>query len=61
MGSALIVPDPRNGPVPVGWFEDVAMPVLAEIDTWEGLDDAESQLVAVKSFVECYDGDATGI
>ena len=54
----ILIPDPRSGPVPVGWFEDVAMPALAEINTWRELDDVESQLVAVKSFVECYDGDA---
>ena len=58
MTTALVVPDPRNSPVPVGWFEDVAMPALASIETWEGLDEAEGSLRAVVSFVECYDGDA---
>ena len=31
--------DPRTQPVPVGWWEDVALPVIVQADTFEHLED----------------------
>ena len=44
MSLALVVPDPRESPVPVGWCEDVALPALDSATTQEELDEVEGQL-----------------
>lgn len=54
---ALAVPDPRLGIVPVGWWSDVAAPVIDAADTWEALDEFEAVIVAVANYVEALHGD----
>ena len=57
--STLAIPDPRKQPVPVGWFQDTAAPTLAEIEAWDDLDEIESRLRAITSYIDSFDGDAT--
>lgn len=54
--TELVIPDPRLQPVPPGWFESFA-PVAARL-SWEELDEAEGQLLALVAFIESYNGDA---
>jgi len=54
--NALIVPDPRQQPVPKGWAADVAAPLI-EAATWDELDEAEAQLMGMASYIESFDGD----
>jgi hypothetical protein len=52
MIEALVVPDPSTTPVPVGWWEDVAEPIVMAAKSWDALDDLESQLLPAISFLE---------
>lgn len=51
INGRLIVPDARDAPVPRGWFERVALPVIENAD-WEALDEMESSLKALASYIE---------
>lgn len=55
--AQLIVPDVRNENLPIGWAEG-ALPILQEAD-WEELDDYESRLLGMVSYIESLGGDAT--
>jgi site-specific DNA-methyltransferase (adenine-specific) len=55
--SELVVPDARFDPVPVGWAETVAFPVLDKCD-WGALDDGEAELDLKASIIEALGGDA---
>ena len=54
--KALVVPDPLQSPVPRGWFEDEFAPALATVDTWDELDDVESNLKAVMAGIDSFEG-----
>ena len=56
--SELIVPDPRIKPVPTGWWESVAMPVIESLADWDELDEAEGRLLAMASLIESMDADS---
>ena len=55
----LAVPDPRVAPIPFGWFESEAMPVIESADSWDELDYLESEIRTVVTFIESMDGDKT--
>ena len=56
MTTALVVPDPRQQPVPKGWAADVAAPLI-EAASWEELDEAEAQLMGMASYIASFEGD----
>lgn len=56
--APLSIPDPRNAPVPAGWFETVALPAILGTDDWSDLDEYEARLKAFASYVDSFDGDA---
>jgi hypothetical protein len=58
MSNALVVPDPRKAPVPPGWAETQALPVILGTNDWDALDEYEAQLRAVASFIASFEGDA---
>lgn len=55
--NELVVPDPRQAPVPSGWAE-AALPVIMASQSWDQLDEYEARLRAVASYVASFDGDA---
>jgi hypothetical protein len=42
----LVVPDPRWEPVPPGWWDDAARPLIEAVDEWDRLDEYERLLHA---------------
>ena len=56
MTGDLVVPNATDKPVPKGWAEDVAAPLLEDA-TWEELDEAEGRLRGLASYIESFDGD----
>jgi len=59
MTVELAVPDPRYAPVPVGWCEMVAEPVIEAAESFDELDEIEGKLLAVMALVESTRRDAT--
>ncbi len=55
--NELAIPDPRKQPVPVGWFENEAVPAILEASDWDSLDEYEARLRAFASYIESFDGD----
>jgi N6-adenosine-specific RNA methylase IME4 len=42
----LVVPDPRHEPVPAGWWDQYARPLIEAVDEWDRLDEYEGLLRA---------------
>lgn len=57
--APLTIPDPRKHPVPAGWAESEALPVIRATESWELLDEYEGRLKSFASYIESFDGDAT--
>lgn len=53
--DALAIPDPRQSPVPRGWFASFAP--VADSLAWDALDEAEAQILAIASYLESFNGD----
>ena len=56
--TTFIVPDPRTQPVPRGWWEEVAAPVIDRLSGWDKLDEAEASLLGMAAYIDGMDGDA---
>lgn len=54
----LVIPDPRQHPVPPGWLENIAVPAILAVTEWAVLDEYESRLRAFASYIESFNGDA---
>jgi len=61
VNAELAIPDPRVEPIPFGWAEAHALPVLKQITDWDSLDEYEAKANAVISLIESMGGDATEI
>lgn len=56
-GNALVVPDPIKAPVPRGWCQESALPMIERMTEWDMLDEAEASLRGVVSLIESLGGD----
>jgi hypothetical protein len=55
--AALAMPDYHADLVPAGWWSEIAGPVIEAAETWEELDDLDTQLEAFIGFAEAIDKD----
>lgn len=56
--SVIAIPDPRQTPIPAGWWDTFCRPAIEAAESWDELDEAEGKLRAFVSYIEAMDGDA---